>query len=172
MSDTLMAIIGILVATVLMFIFPLMEIAGKNDEMAQTVVQVVVSDFANKAAAKGKITQEDYDDLVQKLYSTGNAYDIQIEVQILDDNPRRTTTTSNAKLVGEYRYYSVYTNTILEKLKQDEGYQLKEDDYIVVTVKNTNTTIGTQFKNLLYKFIGKDTYSVGTSAAVRVVNGG
>ena len=47
MSDTLMAIIGIFLATILMFVFPIMEIAGKSDEMSQTVVQVAVSDFVN-----------------------------------------------------------------------------------------------------------------------------
>ena len=56
MSDTLMAIIGIFLATILMFVFPIMEIAGKSDEMSQTVVQVAVSDFVNKVTSQGKIT--------------------------------------------------------------------------------------------------------------------
>ena len=57
MSDTLMAIIGIFLAVLLMFIFPLMEIGGKSDEIAQTVVQVAVSNFVNKVATQGKITR-------------------------------------------------------------------------------------------------------------------
>ena len=73
-------------------------------------------------------------------------------------------------MVGEYRYYSVYTNEILEKVNSSENgeYLLKKDDYIVVTVKNTNITLGTQLKNILYKLIGKDTYTVGTSASALV----
>lgn len=57
MSDTLMTIIGIFLAVILMFIFPLMEIGGKSDEMSQTVVEVAVSDFVNKVATQGKITR-------------------------------------------------------------------------------------------------------------------
>lgn len=57
MSDTLMTIIGIFIAIILMFIFPLMEIGGKNDEMAQTLAQVAVSDFVNQIAKEGKITR-------------------------------------------------------------------------------------------------------------------
>lgn len=172
MSDTLMTIIGIFLAVVLMFIFPLMEMAGKNDEIAQTVTQVAVSDFVNTVAAQGKITQFDYNELIQKLYATGNAYDIQIEAQILDDNPRRATTTATSGLQGEYKYYSVYTNTILDAVNGEKGiYQLKKDDYIIVSVKNTNITIGTQLKNFLYKMIGKDTYTIGTSASALVLNG-
>ena len=90
MSDTLMSIIGIFFAVILMFIFPTLEMANKSDELSQTVAQVAVTDFVNKVASKGKITELDYNELEQKLYATGNSYDIQIEVQILDDNPRRT----------------------------------------------------------------------------------
>ena len=115
MSDTLMAIIGIFLAVILMFIFPIMEMTGKNDEISQTIVQVAVSDFVNKVSTQGKITQFDYNELVHKLYSTGNSYDIQIEAKIIDDNPRRDITTEDSEKLGEYKYYSVYTNAILEK---------------------------------------------------------
>lgn len=174
MSDTLMSIIGIFLAIIIMFVFPLMELAGKGDEVSQTVVEVAVADFVNTVATTGQITWSDYNELVQKLYSTGNSFDIQIEAQILDDNPRRATTTASSDVLGEYRYYSVYTNTILSELEKSENskYQLKNDDYIIVSVKNTNTTMGTQLKNLLYNLIGKDTYTIGTSSSALVLNTG
>lgn len=174
MSDTLMSVIGIFLAIIIMFVFPLMELAGKGDEVSQTVVEVAVADFVNTVATTGQITWSDYNELVQKLYSTGNSFDIQIEAQILDDNPRRATTTASSDVLGEYRYYSVYTNTILSELEKSENskYQLKNDDYIIVSVKNTNTTMGTQLKNLLYNLIGKDTYTIGTSSSALVLNTG
>lgn len=178
MSDTLMTIIGIFIAVLLMFIFPLTEMAGKNDEISQTVVQIAVANFVNTAATKGKITGFDYDTLQQKIAATGNSYDIQIEVKVIDDNPRRATTTGNSSQIGEYKYYSVYTNTIIDKMNDnsiaggEREYLLKKDDYIIVTVKNTNITIATQLKNLLYKLIGKETYTIGTSASALVLNNG
>ena len=174
MSDTLMSVIGIFLAIIIMFVFPLMELAGKGDEVSQTVVEVAVADFVNTVATTGQITWSDYNELVQKLYSTGNSFDIQIEAQILDDNPRRATTTASSDVLGEYRYYSVYTNTILSELEKSENskYQLKNDDYIIVSVKNTNTTMGTQLKNLLYNLIGKDIYTIGTSSSALVLNTG
>lgn len=174
MSDTLMSIIGIFLAIIIMFVFPLMELAGKGDEVSQTVVEVAVADFVNTVATTGQITWSDYNKLLQKLYSTGNSFDIQIEAQILDDNPRRATTTASSNVLGEYKYYSVYTNTILSELEKSENskYQLKNDDYIIVSVKNTNTTMGTQLKNLLYNLIGKDTYTIGTSSSALVLNTG
>lgn len=173
MSDTFMSIVGIVLAVVLLFIFPLMEFAGKNDEIAQTVAQTAVSDFVTTVTSTGEITEFEYNKLIQKLYSTGNSYDIQIEAQILDDNPRRATVTSSEDLMGDLKYYSVYTNTILASVQSEEQgnkYTLKKDDYLVVTAKNTNITIGTQFKNLLYKLIGKETYTIGVSASGSVLN--
>lgn len=49
---------------------------------------------------------------------------------------------------------------------------LKNDDYVIVTVKNTNITMGTQLKNFLYNLIGKDTYTIGASASALVLNAG
>lgn len=172
MSDTLISIVGIFLAVILMFIFPLMTVASKNDELAQTAVQVAVTEFVNDVSTQGKITQLDYDKLISKLYATGNSYDVQIEAKILDDNPRRVVVAGNPNDVGNYKYYSEYTSTILENLASKNQYELKKDDYITVTVKNTNITIGTQLKNFLYKLIGKDTYTIGASASSVVVNGG
>lgn len=170
MTDTLMTIIGIFVAVVLMFVLPLTIMANKNDEIAQTVVQVAVSDFVETVTNQGRITEFDYNKLVQKISATGNAYDIQIEAQIIDDNPRRATSTGDSSQTGEYKYYSVYTNTIMNKVQNDGFYELKKDDYVIVNVKSTNITLGTQFKNLFYRLTGKDTYTIGTSASGIVVN--
>lgn len=170
MSDTLMAIIGIFIAVILMFVLPLTIMANKNDEIAQTVVQVAVSDFVETVTNKGRITEFDYNKLVQKISTTGNAYDIQIEAQIIDDNSRRATSTADSSQTGEYKYYSVYTNAIMDKIRNDGFYELKKDDYVVVNVKNTNITLGTQFKNMFYKLVGKDTYTIGTSSSGIVVN--
>lgn len=174
MSDTLMSIIGIFVAVILMFIFPLVELSGKSDKISQTVVQITVSDFVNTVSTKGKITKFDYENFIQSINATGNSFDVEIEAQILDDNSRRLTTANNENNTVEDKYFSVYTNTILQKLNDEAigEYQLKRDDYINVTVKNTNITVATQLKNLFYKLIGERTYTIGASAAAIVVNSG
>ena len=174
MSDTLKTIIGIIVAMVIMFIFPQIEYAQKLDNIAQTTVHMAVSSFVENVTKKGKITQFDYNEMVQKIYSTGNSYDIQIEAQILDDNPSRKTTTANNNLLGESKYYSIYTNTILDTINDSEKnnkFDLKSDDYITVTVKNTSETLATQLKNIFYRMTGNDTYIIGTTVSSVVLNG-
>lgn len=178
MTDTLMTIIGIFIAVVLMFLFPLIEVAGKNDDISQTVIQIAAANFVNEVSKEGKITRYSYDELVTKAYSTGNTYDIIIEARILDDNPERRTITTEELKPTEGQYYSVYTNTILEKMEQKEQngevgeYLLKKDDYILVTIKNNNITLGSQLKGIFYKFLGKDTYSIGANASALVINTG
>jgi len=172
MSDTLMAIVGIVLAVITMFIFPLMQVGGTTDELSQTITQVAVANFVNRVSAQGKITEFDYNTLITDLYSTGNSYEIQMEVKILDDNARRVSLAQEKSELGEYKYYSVYTNEILSKIESDKEYILKNDDYIIVTVKNTNITLGTQFKNFLYKMIGKEAYTIGASATGLVLNSG
>lgn len=180
MTDTVMTILGIVLAVLIMFILPVVAIAGQHDEISQATVETVVADFVAKVAEQGKITEFDYNSLIQKLNSTGNVFDIQIELQLMDDNPeRKTVTTSNdSKTKGDNLRYSVYTENITEKIEEQlkngkEGeYNLKKDDYIIVTVKNKNVTIGTQFKNFFYKIIGKDAFTIGASSSALVINSG
>ena len=150
MSDSLMMIIGIFVAVVIMFLFPIMQFAQRTDELAQTAVHVAVTEFVENVTTQGEITQLDYSRLVSKLHATGNAFDIQIEAQIIDDNSRRKTTAeTEGQEFGDYKYYSVYTTNILDAVNGEAGtYKLKKDDYITVKVKNTNKTLATQLKNI------------------------
>lgn len=180
MTDTLMTILGITLAVLVMFILPTIAIAGQYDEIAQATVEVAVAEFVNTIAEKGKITYTDYNTLIQKINSTGNSFDVQIELQIMDDNPERKTVTLSQELKekGENLQYSIYTeditNKIREKLNNNEDgeYNLKKDDYVIVTVKNTNITIGTEFKNFFYRIVGKDTYVIGASSSALVTNSG
>lgn len=170
MSDTLITIIAVFLAAILMFVFPLMTISDTQDDISQVAVQSLVSEFINNAATKGKITEEDYDTFISKLYATSNTYDVQLEHKIMTTNPNKVSTDQ----LGENLYYSVYNTTILDEnsgVKSGE-YILKKGDYISCTVKNTNTTLASQIKNFIYSIVGKDTYTIAASASALVVNTG
>lgn len=172
MSDTLITIIGIFLAAVLMFVFPLMTVSNTQDDISQVAVQSLTSEFVNNAATKGKITQDDYNTFLSKLYATGNTYDVQLEHRIMTTNPNKGQTDQ----LGENLYYSVYNSAIVDSadtgLNYNEEYLMKKGDYIVATVKNTNTTIASQIKNFLYSLVGNDTYSIAASDSAPVTNTG
>ena len=170
MSDTFITIMAVIIVAVIMFIFPLMATANQNDSITQTSVQTMVSDFVNTVAKEGKITRSNYDDFIQKLYATGNSYDVELEVQILDDNPGAKG--ENIKVIGENIYYSEFTTAIVSKLDSEGAYKLKQGDYILAKVTNTNVTFGTQMKNFFYSIMGKDTIAIEASASALVTTTG
>ena len=67
MSDTFITVIAVVTVALVMFVFPLMAIANQNDDITQTSVQTLVSDFVNTCAKEGKITQR------HTVFCTGSA---------------------------------------------------------------------------------------------------
>lgn len=114
MSDTLMIIIAIFLVAILMFIFPLMAVSERNDDIAQSVVQTATSAFVDSVSTKGKIEPSEYEALEQKLAATGNTYEIELEVQHLDENPGKKQATTSGDLIGENVRYSTFTTEILK----------------------------------------------------------
>ena len=163
MSDTLVTIIAIALAAILMFVFPLMTMSDRTDDVSQLTVETATTEFVDDIRTTGKITQDKYDKFIEAIGSTGNTYNVEMEVQILDENPGKKTTQTEHDKIGENVYYSVYTSQIEEKLKNDGVYKLKEGDIVSVSVKNTNQTLAQQLKNFFYTVVGNDTYTIAAS---------
>lgn len=163
MDDILTAIIGIGLAAILMFVFPLITMSDRTDDLSQLTVKIATTEFVDNIRKLGKITPDDYSKFIENIGTTGNSYNIEIEVKILDENPRRKTIEQQQTTVGENVYYSVYTSQIEDVLYKDQEYYLKEGDIVTVSVKNTNQTISQQLKNFFYTVVGKDTYIIAAS---------
>lgn len=170
MSDTFITVIAVMATALLLFIVPVMATANQNDSITQTSVQAMVSEFINTAAKEGKISESNYDNFVQKLYATGNSYSIDLEVQVFSDNPGKKG--EQIDVIGENNYYSEFTNTIVEKIDKEGAYKLKQGDYVMAKVQNTNITMGTQLKNFLYSLMGKDTIAIEASSSALVTTTG
>lgn len=168
MGDSLITIVAIFLAAILMFVFPLAAISEMNDSEALAMVQSYTTEFVDSIRAKGKITKEDYDAYIQKLYATGNSYDVDIEIQIADSNPGKKTENQQ---IGDTTYYGVYTTQVQNELNNSSTgvYKLKEGDYVNVFVKNTNTTISQMIKSVLYSITGNQSYVISAQASGSVV---
>ena len=128
----------------LMFVFPLMTMSNRADDVSQLSVQSLTTQFVDDVRTTGKITSDKYNKFVENIHSTGNTYDVEIEVKVRDENPGKKTTQANSKKIGEDVYYSIYTTQIENTLKNNNAYNLKEGDIVSVSVKNTNTTMSQQ----------------------------
>lgn len=144
MGDTLITVVAIVLAATLMFVFPLMTMSNRADDVSQLSVQSLTTQFVDDVRTTGKITSDKYNKFVENIHSTGNTYDVEIEVKVRDENPGKKTTQANSKKIGEDVYYSIYTTQIENTLKNNNAYNLKEGDIVSVSVKNTNTTMSQQ----------------------------
>ena len=162
MSDTLITVVAIALAAVLMFVFPLMTMSDRTDDVSQLTVETATTEFVDEIRTTGKITQDKYSKFLEAIGSTGNTYNVEMEVKVLDENPGKKSTQATRDKIGENVYYSLYTSQIEEKLKSGT-YNLKEGDIVSVNVKNTNQTLSQQLKNFFYTGTGKDTYTIAAS---------
>ena len=168
MGDTVVIVISIILAAILMFVFPMMMMSSQNDKIAQEVVQSTTADYVATISTTGVITEEEYDKFVQAIYATGNTYDIEFEVQKPDNNEAKKTTTVEGTKTGEYEYFSVFTNDVIEGLKVNHKYPLPKNSIVKVTVKNNNKTLFQTLQSAFYSTT-TDSYQIAAqqSAIVR-----
>ena len=175
MGDSLITVVAIILAAVLMFIFPLMSVSERTDDISQLSVQTATNDFVNEVAQTGILEGSEYDAFLQTISATGNSFDVEMELKVLDENPGKKVTQAAADKIGENVYYSKYTSQLMDEMYNEttgnsQEMLLKEGDNFAVTVKNTNTTIAQTLRNFFYRVTGNDTANIAArhSAVVTV----
>lgn len=163
MEDSVITIVAIFLAVILMFIFPMMAVSDRLDDMSQLSVQSETSEFVDRIRKKGSLTNEEYNEYIQTATMGGTTpLDIELQIQILDENPNIEANNDDKTKIGENLYYSIYTSQIEEKLGNTGKIVLKEGDIISVNVKNTNKTWGQILRNVFYR-VSDDTYQITAS---------
>lgn len=158
MEDSLLVIFSMLLAVILMFVFPIMDTWERQDDISYMAVYSIVVEFVDSARNLGYITPEMYDKFVQNISSTGNRYDVTLE-------HRERIYSINA-------YKNVYTTQIEDVLyNQNKKYTMKAGDYLYVSVKNTNRTQSTLMKEVLYAS-PQETFKIGVPYGGMVRNTG
>lgn len=176
MEDISISIIGIFIAVILMFVFPMMLLADRNDDLSQMIVQTETTTFVRKIITTGKFSIDDYGKYISAIGTSGNNYDVEITFQILDVNPGKVSSST----IGQTAYYTMYTSQIFDELnKNDENkenktrtYYLKEGDIVTITAKNSSLTLSQSLRNFYYKVKGEDMHIiVGSHSGTVAVNG-
>ena len=178
MGDSLITIIAIFLAAILMFVFPLMAVSERTDDISQLAVETSTTEFVDNIRNTGKLTLDNYSKYIEEITATGNSYDVEMEIQILDENPGVKTTQAETTKIGENVQYTLDDSKIKDRIgigsntNAKKQITLKEGDIVSVTVKNTNTTIAQTLRNFFYRIAGNDTYQVAAQHAGMVtVNG-
>ena len=173
MQNTTTNVIAICLAVTLLFVAPLVALTERNDNVVQENVELLVNEFVTDVQNTGVITQAKYQSLENSLSATGNTYNVEIEIQHLDENPGKKTTQANYTKIGENVYYSDYTTQVMQQLQNgNKKICLKQGDRIVVDVKNTNETQAQTLKGSLLSFSNVGQYKISASSTGMInVNG-
>ncbi len=166
LGDSATIIIAIVLASIIMFVWPLMTTADKKDDASVALAQAYTTEIVDNVRTTGRLSQTDYDNFLRQLASSGEAYDVEITVYVLDENPSKKS--SNYQTIGDNVYYTMYTTQVLDALTQQGGntLALKEGDMIEVSVKRTSTTIGEQLRNFLYRVTGNGSVEVASDSGI------
>ena len=174
MQNSTSTIIALFVGAVLLFVVPIVTLTTRNDNVTQENVKLIVEEFVTDIKNTGLLTTEKYQNFENRLSATGNTYNIEMEIQHLDENPGKKLTQSNYTKIGENVYYSEYTTQILDKILTTDGtqksIQLKEGDIVYVGVSNENTTAAQNLKGSFLNFsnAGEEVISAKSSGMVNI----
>lgn len=142
MEDSLITIFSIILAAILMFIFPIMNTWERQDDISYMSIYADTVEFVDSARNLGYITLDMYESFLKSIYATGNTYDITLEHRNFEIIPSG----------DDYRsiYINSYTESIRKKLEDEKIYKMSEGDYFYVSVKNTNMTQATQLMQVVF----------------------
>lgn len=116
--DYISKMVGIILSIVLIIIIPIIAIAAKDVLRTERIAWNSLVEYKNTVTRKGAVTQEDYENFVNTLASTGKEWNITLEVEqclFINDND---TVTSMLVTTGIWRSS---LNGVQETSKFTEG---------------------------------------------------
>ena len=158
-GDSLITVVAIILAAILLFVFPLITLADRTDDISQVAVQTATVEFVDEVRTTGRLTEDNYYDFIETVNATGNTYSFELELRRLDENPSKKSANANRQIIGENTYYSIYTTQILDELEEGTVY-LKQGDMFTAGVVNTNQTLSEVLKNFFYKITGNSSNTI------------
>ncbi len=125
-----------IIGIVIISIFLLNHFIELKEDRKTINIQVEFENFVNKVRNTGKITNDDYNDLMSKLISSGDSYELSIGIQKLDEYTTNKIYDEDTQ-VGENIYYETYTGQVLDSLNSTGTYLLQEGSIIKIELVNS-----------------------------------
>lgn len=157
MSESLSKIFALILAVLLLYIFPVENMLTRQEDVTRVFVLNETTKFVDSVRNLGYITPLMYMQYTRNLSATGLAYDIEMEHLHASVNPVYIDPVDITSFQHDYSYnlMATYTEEILETLfpetpaTEDTRYYLSKGDYFNVIVSNKNKTIATKVQELL-----------------------
>ena len=110
-SNSTVSVIIVLLVVVVLTAGMIITFETRADNVSQQEAQKMVEDFVADVANTGGLTRSKYQTFQNQLNAkTGKNCDIELEAQVLDENPGKKTAQASYTKIGE-NVYVVYTDT-------------------------------------------------------------
>ena len=177
MGDSLTTVLVFFLAAILLFLYPMMTLADRADDVSQIAIQTATASFVDNVRETGKLTEQNYSAYIGKLGATGNTFRIELKIQRLDINPSKKAAYENSDTTGKSTYYNLYTYQIENALSKDsEGNNgviyLKKGDVFSTSVVNTSETLSASMKKFMYKVTGNSLYNLSADYSGIILTNG
>ncbi|MGI6085575.1 MAG: hypothetical protein ACOYIF_09040 [Acetivibrionales bacterium] len=161
MDKTFWKILAFMLCAVLMFLFPLMTVLDRQDDVAYNIVLTECNRFVDACRDTGYITPAMYSEFINRIESTGNIYSIKMShikrsvIPVYEQESGALTFTGEYEIThvnyGEYEILGVLypDNSTLSQLDKARRYNMSMGDLFFVEVKNTGKTMATALRDMM-----------------------
>lgn len=180
-SNTWSTVIIICITIGLVVIVPVVTLTGRSDNVVQEEIQLALDELVTDVVNTGKLTRDMYLDFVSELNSTGNTYEVEIEIQQVDDSQGIKTSLANSSKDGENQGVTIYTTQVLNQLgikvddeepSENDTILLGEGWTITMNVKSSNPTTNQTLESSFLGVSNADESAITARSSARcTVNG-
>jgi len=157
LSESLSKIFALILAVLLLYIFPIENMLTRQEDVTRVFVLNETTKFVDSVRNLGYITPLMYMQFTQKLSATGLTYDIEMEHMHSSVNPVYIDPVDITSFQHDYsfHYMVTYTDEIKETLfpepptTGENRYYLSKGDYFNVSVSNRTRTIAAKVQEML-----------------------
>ncbi len=177
MDKPMWKILAFMLCAVLFFLFPLMTILDRQDDVAYNIVLTECNRFVDACRDTGYITPDMYSEFINRIGATGNTYNVRLSHIKRSVNPVYNQIGGGLTFSDEYEIthinhgeYDILNvlypkNTSVSVNDKTRRYDMGMGDLFFVEVKNNGKTMATAIRDMMFF---KDT----DSPAIFVRSGG
>lgn len=128
--------IYIMIPIIIIILIFLMQNKTSLEDTTRMDIQTEFTTFVDKIRNTGKITNTDYNELLEQINVNGNTYELSIGIQTLEEYTTNKIYDEDTQ-VGENIFYETYTGQVLDSLNSTGIYLLQEGSIIKIELINS-----------------------------------
>ena len=180
MKDALSMVLAVILLVILIIILPLYNYFERQDDMSYNTALKTVTMFVDEVAQNGYLDQNMYDKFIQRLGSTGNSYDIQVEAQkrVITNDPDNIANEEEQKYIEQYKSYynkdifndetgNISTIASKDNTLKNGAFFFDAGDKFYVRIKNTNTTMASSLLNAIVPGATNDKINISYGSTIK-----